>query len=327
MNYVVLGNTGEEVSELCLGTMMFGGRTSESEADHILGTAMDGGVNFVDTAAMYQDGGTETLLGRLLSGRRDHVFLVTKVHQGTDGASVRRSIDESLRRLQLDYVDLYLIHWPKIGMRPTEMMEALNDVVQQGKTRYVGCSNFPAWLVAHCNQIAADYGWAPLVVNQVPYNLVERGIEVEVLPQAMAEGTGIVTYRPLLIGILAGKYLPHEPLPEDARAHTDPRVADWLQRFGPSLERMRLFGLANGLTMPQLAIAWVRHSPAVTAPIVGFSRLEQVGPALEAFNFELDAAQYAELTAMFDTAVKEEAGGEFPNLRRELHLLRRREQG
>ena len=323
MKHVVLGNTGEQVSELCLGTMMFGGRCDAAEADRILGTCLDAGVDFVDTAAMYLDGQTETLLGRLLEGRRDRVFLTTKVHQGTDGPTIRRSIDESLARLRADYVDLYLIHWPRVGMRPLEMMEALNQVVAQGKTRFVGCSNFPAWLAAHCNEIAADFSWAPLVVNQVPYNLVERGIEVEILPQAMAEGTGIVVYRPLLIGILAGKYAPGEALPDDARAHSDPRIAAWLERFGPSLAAMRRFGESTGRSMLELALGWVRHSPAVCSPIVGFSRLDQVAPALRAFETNLTDHEHAELSAMFDTAVKEEAGGKFPELRRELYLVER----
>ena len=321
MKYVTLGNTGEQVSEFCLGTMMFGGRCTEPEAERILGACLDAGVNYVDTAAIYVDGVTETLLGKMLKGRRDQVFLVTKVIQGTDAASVRGGIDESLSRLQVDAVDLYLIHWPHVGMRLPEMMEALNDVVQQGKARYVGCSNFPAWLLAYCNLIAAEHGWAPLVVNQVPYNLIERGIEVEILPQAVAAGIGIMTYRPLLVGTLSGKYQPGEALPEDARAQTDPRIAGWLEEYGPGLERMRQFGLAAGLTMAQLAIAWVRYSQAVTAPIVGFSRLEQVAPALAAFDFDLDDEQYAELTAMFDTAVKEVGGGKFPGLRRELRIV------
>ncbi len=321
MDYVVLGNTGEEVSKMCLGTMMFAGRCGPAESDRILGLCLDAGVNFVDTAAMYNDGRTEKLLGRLLKGRRDDLFLVTKVHKGIDGASIRQSIDESLRRLKLDFVDLYLIHWPQVGMHPAEMMEALNDVVCQGKTRHVGCSNFPAWLLAHCNALAADNGWAPLVVNQVPYNIFERGIEVEILPQAMAEDIAITTYRPLLIGILAGKYPLQGRLPSDSRAKNDQRIAEWLQRYGPSLQQMQHFAADQGLDMVQCAIGWVRHSPAVTAPIVGFSRDKQVAPVLAAFDTNLTDDQYAQLTAMFDTAVKEESGGKFPGLRRELHLV------
>src|SRR5690349_4521960 len=125
MNYIPLGSTGVQVSELCLGTMMFGDRCDQAESDRILATAMEQGVTFIDTAAMYVNGGTEEILGKILKGRRDKLFVATKVNKGVDGESIRTSIDESLRRLQLDSVDLYMIHWPKPGMKPAEMMAAL----------------------------------------------------------------------------------------------------------------------------------------------------------------------------------------------------------
>ncbi|OUC07540.1 hypothetical protein RY27_14310, partial [Litorilinea aerophila] len=198
MNTVEFANTGVHVSEMCLGTMMFGSRCDVAEADRILGACLDQGVNFIDTAAMYGNGETERILGQIMKGRREKLFLATKVHKGVDRRSILESIDESLARLQTDYVDLYLIHWPVEGMRPLEIMEALNQVVTQGKARFVGCCNYPAWLLAHSNAIAARNGWAPLVCNQVAYNIIERGVEVEILPQAMAEGIAITAYRPLV---------------------------------------------------------------------------------------------------------------------------------
>ena len=187
MRYNQLGRTGLYVSELCLGTMTFGGKgffeymggLKQDAVDQLMKAAFDAGINFVDTAAMYADGLTEEILGRIMKGgRRDKLFLTTKVHKGVDRASIVSSIDESLKRMQTDHVDLYLIHWPVEGMKPTEIMEALNTVVESGKTRYVGCCNYPAWLLAHHNAIAAANGWARMVNNQVAYNIIERGVEV-----------------------------------------------------------------------------------------------------------------------------------------------------
>jgi 1-deoxyxylulose-5-phosphate synthase len=170
MNKKPFGTTGEMLSEMCLGTMMFGDRCDQSESDRILAMAMENGVNFVDTAAMYCKGVTEEILGHILKGRREKLFIGTKVNHH-DPQVIRTSIDESLARMKLAYVDLYMLHWPKQGMNPTEMMGALNDVVQQGKARFVGCCNFPAWLFAHFNAIAQQNDWPKLVCNQIPCEL------------------------------------------------------------------------------------------------------------------------------------------------------------
>jgi aryl-alcohol dehydrogenase-like predicted oxidoreductase len=321
MNQVTFGSTGVQVSELCLGTMMFGDRCDQAEADRILALAMEQGVNFIDTAAMYVDGGTETILGEILKGRRDKLFVATKVHKGVDGESIRTSIDESLRRLQLDYVDLYMIHWPKPGMKPTEIMAALADVVAAGKARFVGCCNYPAWLAAHHNAIAAQNGWPTLVCNQIPYNPIERGVEVEILPQAVADNIAITCYRPLVFGLLAGKYQPGEAIPEDSRGNRDPRIGRWLEKYGEGLSRFNAFAADRGLHPAQLAVAWLRKSPAVTNPIIGVSSARQLEASFGAFTTDLSDADYAEVTGFFDAAVQEEAAGAFPGLRRELHLL------
>jgi aryl-alcohol dehydrogenase-like predicted oxidoreductase len=321
MNDVPFGATGVTVSELCLGTMMFGDRCDQAESDRILSSAIDHGVNFVDTAAMYVNGGTEEILGHILKGRRDKLFIATKVHKGVDGQSIRTSIDESLQRLQLDYIDLYLIHWPKTGMQPAVIMEALADVVQSGKARFVGCCNYPAWLVAHSNALAAVNGWPRLVCNQIPYSPIERGVEVEVLPQALAENVAITCYRPLVFGLLAGKYQPGQPLPDDSRGQRDARIPNWLEKYGDGIVRFNQFAAERGLHPAQLAVAWQRKSPAVTCPIIGVSSARQLESSFKAFDVNLSDAEYAEVTAMFDTAVKEEAGGAFAGLRRELNLV------
>lgn len=321
MKQVSFGKTGVQVSAMCLGTMMFGVKCDEAETGRILDAALAQGVNWVDTAVMYAEGRTEEMLGRVLKGRRHQVFLATKVHKGVDARSIRESLDESLARLQTDHVDLYMIHWPRAGMRPQEMMEALDSVVRQGKARHVGCCNFSAWLFAHFNAIAARNGWAPLICNQIPYNLIERGVEVEILPQAVAEGVAIVTYRPLLMGILAGRYAAGSPLPGDSRGATDARIATWLGRYGEGLRLFEQFAAQRGIAPAHLAVAWLRHSPGVTAPVVGVSSVSQFQANLAGFDVDLSAEEYAQVTGFFDTAVKEEAGGRFPELRRATDLV------
>jgi aryl-alcohol dehydrogenase-like predicted oxidoreductase len=321
MRQVTLGTTGAPVSEMCLGTMMFGDRCDAAEADRILSAALDQGVNFLDTAAMYGAGRTEEILGQIMGARRTEIFLATKVHKGVDGASIRESIDESLARLRTDYVDLYLIHWPQAGMNPAEIMAALNDVVTQGKARFVGCCNYPAWLLAYSNAIADREGWPRLVCNQVPYNLIERGIEVEILPQAAAEQIAITVYRPLLIGLLAGKYRPGAPLPADSRGQSDERIAHWLAKYEDGFRAFNRMAADLGLHPAQLAIAWVRHAPGTPFPIVGVSALAQLQASIDAFEVDLTADQIQALSAMFDTEVKEETGGRFPGLRRLAGLM------
>jgi aryl-alcohol dehydrogenase-like predicted oxidoreductase len=323
MKYVEFGKTGEKVSEMCLGTMMFGARCDEAESDCILSAAVDRGVNFVDTAAMYCDGRTEEILGRIMKGKRDKLFVATKVHKGIDATSILESIDESLARLQTDFADLYLIHWPVVGMHPAEVMEALNNVVLQGKARYVGCSNYPAWLFAYSNAIAARNGWAALVCNQVAYNLIERGVEVEILPQAMTEKVAVTAYRPLAIGLLSGKYKIGKALPPDSRGQTDPRVITWLSEHGDAIERFGRFAADLGVHPAQMAISWVRYSPAVTSPIVGVSSLQQLECSIGAFDFDLTAEQYDHLTNIFDTAVKEEGLQRFPGMKYNFPRFRR----
>lgn len=328
MKYVEFGRTGERVSEMCLGTMMFGVRCNETEADRILGVAIERGVNFVDTAPMYANGFTEEILGRIIKGRRDKLFVGTKVHKGIDAQSVLESIDESLARLQTDFVDLYMIHWPIQGMHPQEIMGALNEVVTQGKARYVGCCNYPAWLFAHSNAIAERNGWPPLVCNQVAYNLIERGAEVEILPQAMAEKVAVTAYRPLVSGLLAGKYRAGQTPPTDSRAPTSSRLLTWLSQYGDSVDRFNQFAGERGVHPAQLATAWVRYSPAVTSPIVGVSSLSQLETSIGAFELDLSDEEYAAITHFFDTEVKEEGLQRFPGklynfprLRRNLNLI------
>jgi 1-deoxyxylulose-5-phosphate synthase len=324
MKYVNLASTGEQVSELNLGTMMFGGRCDEAEADRILGLAIERGVNFIDTAAGYGDGLTEEILGRIMKdGRREKLFLTTKVNKGVDRASILSSLDESLQRMQTDFVDLYLIHWPVEGMNPTEIMGALNTVVESGKTRYVGCCNFPAWLLAHHNAIAAANGWARMINNQIAYNIIERGVEVEIFPQAVAEDIALTAYRSLIQGLLTGKYRWGQPLPGNTRGQTSAQIITWLSQYGESVDRFIAFAEERGITPTTLAIAWVRHARPITAPIIGVSSLPQLEDALESFDYDLSDEDYKQVTYLFDTEPKEEGLQRFPGLKYNFSRLRR----
>lgn len=324
MKRVGFGTTGEIVSEMCIGAMNFGGRCGPKETERILAAALDQGCDFIDTAAMYGDGKNEETLAGCIRGRRNRLFLTTKVHKGVDGKTIRESIEGSLSRLQTDHVDLYLIHWPQEGMRPAEVMEALNQVVVQGKSRFVGCCNYPAWLFAHSNAIARENGWAPLVCNQLAYNPVERGIELEILPQALAEGVAITAYRPLLGGLLAGKYVGGGvPLPEGSRASTDTRLLTWLVNYGDELGQFSQIARDADLLPSQLAIAWVRKSAAVTAPIVGISSLSQLEKSMEAFHTDLPQELYDRVRQLFPTQVREEGYQRFPGLAYNFPRLRR----
>jgi aryl-alcohol dehydrogenase-like predicted oxidoreductase len=323
MKYVEFGKTGEKVSEMCLGTMMFGQRCDRGEADRILGAAMERGVNFVDTAAMYGNGLTEEILGDIIKGRRDQLFIGTKVLKGIDAQGILESIDESLARMGIDYVDLYMIHWPIEGMRPVEIMEALNQVVARGKARYVGCCNYPGWLVAHSNAIAERNGWPSLVCNQVAYSIIERGIEIEILPQARAEKIAITAYRPLVSGILAGKYQAGQFPPADSRAPANARILTWLAQHGESMDHFNAYAAEHGVHPAQLAVAWVRHSPAITSPIVGVSSLSQLQTSIGAFELDLSDGEYYTITRMFDTEIKEEGLQRFPGKRFNFPRLRR----
>lgn len=321
MKYIDFGHTREKLSELCLGTMMFGDRCSEAEADRIISRAIDAGINFIDTAAMYCDGLTEEIIGRIVKNRRNELFIATKVHKGTDRKSIMESIDESLVRLNTDHVDLFLIHWPKKGMNPVEIMESLDQTVQNGKARFVGCCNYPAWLFAHHNMIAQENGWSSLVCNQVPYNLIERGVEVEVLPQSQLKTIAITTYRPLSMGLLTGTYHPEKTIPQNSRAETDVRIINWLHRYSKGIIKLINFAGELHVSPAELAISWIRYSPAVTCPIVGVSSLNQLESCLKAFDLDLTRDQYLQITQFFDTEVKEESGGEYKRLRRELDLF------
>jgi aryl-alcohol dehydrogenase-like predicted oxidoreductase len=323
VNYIPFLDPSQKVSRICLGTMTFGASCDLDTAGSIVDEAIDRGINFFDTAPMYANGTAEEYLGRALQGRRDRVIIATKVHAGLDERTIVSSLEASLRRLHTEYVDLFLIHWPAVGMNLEEMMQALDRVVASGRARHVGCCNFPAWLLASCNSVALEHGWPSLRCNQVAYNLIERGVEVEVLPQATTEGLFVTAYRPLAMGLLAGAFVPGAGLAAGRRGSTDSRVITWLSQHGPAIERFLGFCRGRGVSPAQMALAWIIACPAVSCPIVGASSPAQVAEAAASSEVTLDPEGYRELTDLFDTEVKEEGLQRFPGLRYNYPRLRR----
>ena len=324
MKYTKFADDDFKVSKICLGTMNFADRCDYKTSEEIVQKAWELGINFIDTAAMYSNGEAERFLGKAMKALpREKIFLVTKVVKGIDRDSILSGIDESLKRLQTDYVDLYLIHWPVQGMDLIEMMESLNQVVRAGKTRNIGVCNFPAYLLAAGNRIAQERGWKKLNCNQVAYSLIERGVEVEILPQAILENLAIMAYRPLAIGLLTGKFTQGMKMDPTTRGATDSRVITWLSDYGKSVDRFVHYAEEKSIHPAQLAAAWVSHCPAVTAPIIGVSSTRQLLSSVEAINVELSDEDYVNITEMFPTEVWEESLQLFPGLKFNFPRLRR----
>lgn len=329
MRFRILGRTNLVVSEFCLGTMTFGGKTTEEQAREIVDLALDSGVNFIDTAPAYEGGRSEEMLGRVLQGVRDKVVLATKVGFGNDvgptpqvisRSHITRAVERSLRRLKTDRIDLYQIHWPHRQMELEAVLRTLDDLVHQGKIFYIGVCNFPGWLVSRSLWLAELRNLASVISLQVPYNLIERGIEVEVLPLCAAHGVGVIVYRPLAIGVLTGKYL--SGIPPESRGRVDERCVVWNERYKVAIERLVSFASERSHTAAQAALAWVKDAPGVTSPIVGISRPKQLEENLKAFDWDLTAEERCDIASWFSTEVKEEAGGVFPSLRRSFDLVR-----
>lgn len=300
MNYRNLGRSGLKVSQLCLGTMMFGDVTRERESIAIIHAALDRGINFLDTADKYGSGASELVVGKSLRGRRDEVILATKVGLGVDrtgpntsGTSrkhIREACEASLRRLGVDYIDLYYLHTFDAATPPEESLGALEDLIRQGKILYAGVSNFRAWQIVRALGLQEKSGWTPLTAIQPLYNLANRDPEVELLPMAAALGLGVVSYSPLARGVLTGKYKQGEEPPLDSRAGRG-NVRLLQTEYRPSnlelAESIAALATDVGCTPSQLALAWVMANKLIAAPIIGPRTMEQFEDNLGALEVEI----------------------------------------
>lgn len=311
MEYRRLGATGIKVSPLCLGSMNFGATVSETDAIKLIHKAIDHGVNFIDTANVYMRGKSEEIVGKAIKGMRDDIVLATKVRhrmgdsindEGLSRKHILHAIQESLRRLDTDYVDIYYVHRPSnatsAGFQgpPVPMYETLStltDLVRVGKVRYLGCSNFPAWL--HCKALwtSDKYQFERYVVSQPRYNLFQREIEREVLPLCLDQGIGVVPYSPLAGGVLTGKYKAGAPPPAETRGATG---MNWIKSHDFHWETPHNIQVLDGLQeiatdldlpMAQLALAWLVSRPSISSAIIGASSIEQLEQNLVATNLIL----------------------------------------
>ncbi|MEA3400459.1 MAG: aldo/keto reductase [Armatimonadota bacterium] len=299
MEYRTLGGCGMKVSELCLGTMMFGGPTDEETSLRMIGTALDAGINFLDTADKYNAGESERVVGKALQGKREEIVLATKVtlpmgdgpnQMGSSRKHIMEGCEASLRRLGTDYIDLYYLHKPDPDTPIEESLSAMNDLVRQGKVLYVGLSNFAAWRVADAVGVQALHGWDRLAAVQPLYNIANRDIEVELLPACDELRLGVVTYSPIARGVLTGKYAQHqEPPPESRAGRGNERLMQTEYRPSNLELAQQVVALAEevGCTAAQLAVAWAMANELVTCPIIGPRTPEQLQDNLGALEVEV----------------------------------------
>jgi aryl-alcohol dehydrogenase-like predicted oxidoreductase len=298
MEYRRMGRSGLKVSEICLGTMTFGHGTDQAEATRIVNIARDAGINFFDTANTYSSGESEIILGKTLKGKRRDAVVATKffnpVGTGANDSGMSRlhimqAIDDSLQRLQMDYVDIYYIHHVDTQAPLEEMLRALDDLVRQGKVRYIACSNYEAWRMLEAIWISDSKNLARFECYQPQYSLVVRDIEEEIIPVCQLKGVGVVVWSPLAGGFLTGKYKPGQ------RSVTGARSAEgWAypQRyFAPNADETLELLLSTATTLnrtpAQVAVRWILEQPAITSAIVGARTAAQLQDSLGATGWQL----------------------------------------
>lgn len=303
--HVPLGRSGLKVSRLCLGTMMFGGRTDEAEADAIVGLAREAGLNFVDTADVYEKGRSEEITGRLIGFERSRWVLATKVgnamgegpnERGSSRRWVTLACEASLRRLGTDWIDVYYLHREDPTTPLEETVAALGDLVRQGKIRHFGLSNFRAWRVAEVVRLCGLLGVGRPVVLQPYYNALNRMPEVELLPACDHLGLGVVPYSPLARGVLTGKYDPDAPAPAETRAgRQDGRMmqTEWRRESLVIARTLKAHAEERGTTPGRFALAWLLNNRYITAPIAGPRTVGQMRDYLGGLEYRFTAEDEA----------------------------------
>lgn len=305
MDYVNLGRTGLEVSRICLGCLTFGGQADEKESRRIVDTAWDAGINFFDTANVYTETLSEKFLGEALKGRRDRAVIATKVRgrmgPGVNDVGLSRkhimdAVDASLTRLQTDYIDLYQVHSWDADTPLEETLRALDDLVRQGKVRYIGCSNFAGWQLTKSLWISDVKGLARFETVQPRYNLLFRGIEEELLPVCLSQDVGVIPYNPIAAGLLTGKHKRGQPPVPGTRFDLREMYRDiyWYERNFEAVEKLEAIAGKYGHTLIELALSWVLANPAITSAIVGASNTEQLRQSISAAEARLEPEEIAD---------------------------------
>jgi aryl-alcohol dehydrogenase-like predicted oxidoreductase len=267
------------------------------------------GINFIDTADVYTEGHSEEIVGKAIKGRRDDIVLATKVRgrtssdpngEGLSRKHIMRNLEASLKRLGTDYVDLYQVHRVDPTTPLKETMAALSDLVRSGKVRYIGCSNFPAWQLEKALRISEVQGLEAFATVQPRYNIIDRDVERELLALCVEEGIGVIPYSPLAGGVLTGKYRPDRPAPEGSRGQLRPAmVSRYLSpRNQAILQELEKVSSETKTTMSQVGLAWLMANPAITAPIIGASKLEQLEENMGVLGHPLPADALARISAV-----------------------------
>ncbi|MGK5510976.1 aldo/keto reductase [Brevibacillus formosus] len=311
MKYYRLGGSGLKVSALGLGTNSFGGRADEQTSVRIIHTAIENGITFIDTANIYTQTESERIIGLALEGKRHEVVLATKAglvkgegpnQRGSSRYHLMLELENSLKRLRTDYVDLYQIHTFDPETPLEETLRALDDMVRSGKVRYIGASNYAAWELMKALGISEREGLNRYVSTQVSYSLADRTPERELVPLCLDQGVGIIPYFPLAGGILTGKYTSAEQTPAGSRAAKEPRFVRLLSEdkleFGRKISQV---AAELGVSSSVLSLAWLMHKPAVSSVIVGATSVGQLTDNLQSAALTLDEATLAELDRLSDT--------------------------
>lgn len=306
MRYRTLGRTGIEVSVHCLGTMMFqdGCNSDHDDCVRIIHAALDQGINFVDTADMYGQGESEEIVGKALRGRRDDIVLATKVHfqmgegrnrSGNSRRWILKAVEDSLRRLDTDWIDLYQVHFPDHSTDIEETLSVLCDLVRQGKIRAFGCSNFLAEEIVEAHHVSERRGLGRFRTAQPPYSILARGIEASLLPVVERYGMGALVWSPLAFGFLTGKHRKDQPIDLATGraalrpAFFDPAIAENAAKLD-AVEQLIELATSIGCTLPELAVAFTVAHPAVTSAIIGPRTMEQLDGLLKGAALTLDDA-------------------------------------
>ncbi len=300
MEYRNLGRTGVKVSKYCLGCMMFGGRTDEKDSIKIIDHAIDAGINFLDTANVYNHGRSEEVVGKALkhNGKRSRVVLATKVHgrmddkdpnaQGNHRRHILEQCEASLKRLQTDYIDLYQLHRPSSDTPIDETLRALDDLIHAGKVRYIGTSTFAAWQIVESLWVAEELGLNRFVCEQPPYHLLDRRIERELVPMAQTYGIALIPWAPLAGGFLTGKYRRGEEPSEGSRYQEgSARGRLFTDAAFDVLDVVLEIAKEKGCTPSQFALAWGAQQPGITSPIIGPRTMEQLEDNLGAMDVKI----------------------------------------
>lgn len=308
MPYTNLGETGLEVSRLCLGCMNFGGRTEEASSIEIIDRAIEAGINFLDTANVYNDGRSEEIVGEAIDGRRDELVIATKVYgemadrpngQGLSRKHILEQAEASLDRLGTDYIDLYQIHRWDQNTPIKETLEALDYLVNEGKVRYIGASTMAGWQFMKALKTSDELGLERFVCMQPEYSLISRHEEANLLPVCTDQGTGVIPWSPLGGGFLTGKY-DRTAAPDDARMADEPPADRWDDAAWQVLDRVQELAEKKDATPTEIALAWTLHKDVVTAPIIGPRTLDQLEENLGAVEITLTDEEMEQLEAPID---------------------------